>query len=294
MKNLNSFNKIKQKIGILLFNKRKALKYIFFDKIYSAFILNKKNLPKFLDDYNTDGFVKIFPNFKEKLNELINSLIIEDNQKTEPPYYFKINDEIKNKLNDILDIINKEYLISFKKYFNSDILPAYVCLRRNTKYKKTDLKNELFNDNFHNDAYLFTHFKVFINLSNISDQEGPMKIVSKKKAKDFLKHINYEDRQNYNEENENFSYSNKGKIGDCLFFDPTNCFHKAGMPEENCKRDYLIITYVCIPRKTSLINELIKTDIFKYENNKILSLAKPTHLLQTLKLLFNYYKTKLS
>ena len=100
------------------------------------------------------------------------------------------------------------------------------------------------------------------------------------------------DRQNYSEENENFSFSNIGKIGECLLFDPTNCFHKAGMPEENYKRDYLIITYVCIPKKKQLIDELMKTDIYKYEDNKLLSLAKPTQLFQTLKLLFNFYKEK--
>ena len=36
------FNKIKRTIAIKIFKKRKALKYILFDKLYSTFILNKK------------------------------------------------------------------------------------------------------------------------------------------------------------------------------------------------------------------------------------------------------------
>ncbi len=256
--------------------------------------MNKKKIPEFINDYDLEGFVKIFPNIKSNINLLLSKLEIDDISKKTPPYYFKIDDEIKKILNKIINQIEDEYLVSFKEYFNSDILPAYMCLRRNTHYKKLDLESELFNDNFHNDAYLFTHFKVFINLSDVSEKDGPMKIVSKKKAKDFLKYINYKDRKNYSDDDENFSFSNTGRVADCLFFDPTNCFHKAGMPEENQKRDYLIITYVCVPKSKKLIDELIKTDIYKYENNKLLSLSKPTHFLQTLKLLLDFYKKKLN
>ena len=46
MKKLGYLNKIKNKISIMLFDRRKALKYIFFDKLYSKFILNKNKLPK--------------------------------------------------------------------------------------------------------------------------------------------------------------------------------------------------------------------------------------------------------
>ena len=66
------------------------------------------------------------------------------------------------------------------------------------------------------------------------------------------------------------------------------------MPEKDYKRDYLIITYVGIPKKEELMKKLIKTDIYKYDNNELLSFAKPTHLIQTLKLLLNFYTKKLN
>lgn len=289
-----SLRSLKKKIGILLFNQRKPLKYILFDKIYSIFILNKTKLPKFLCEYNINGFVKIMPNFKDDLNDLINNLSIEENQKEYPPFYFKIDNEIKKKLSKVLEIINKDYITFFKEYFNSEIFPAYINLRRNINYEKINLKKELFSDNYHNDAYLFTHFKLFINLNDISEKNGPMKIISKKNTRNFIKYINYKDRQDYSDENENFSFSNTGKIGECLFFDPTKCLHKAGMPENGYKRDYLIITYIGIPKNEELMKKLIKTDIYKYENNELTSLAKPTQLIQTLKLLLNFYKKKLN
>ena len=224
MKKLSYLNKLKRKISISLFERRKALKYIFFDKAYSKLILNKNKLPEFIEKFDKDGFVKILPNFKNEINDLINNLEIENDKKNIPPYLFKIDDIVKNKVFDILEQINKQYISYLKKYFNSDILPAYICLRRNAYYKKENLDQELFNDNFHNDAYLFTHFKLFINLNDISDENGPMKIVPKQKTKNFLKLINYNDRQNYFDENDNISYSNIGKTGECLLFDPTNCY----------------------------------------------------------------------
>ena len=82
-----------------------------------------------------------------------------------------------------------------------------------------------------------------------------------------------------------------GKSGDGLIFDPTNCFHKAGVPDQNYKRDYLIITYVCIP---DCQKNLYTTDIYKYNQNELLRLSKPTKLNQTLKLFLNFYKKRVN
>ena len=118
-----------------------------------------------------------------------------------------------------------------------------------------------------------------------------MKIVAKTKTKSFLKLIGYNDRQNYND-GDNISYSNIGKTGDCLIFDST-IFHKAGMPDKNYKRDYLIITYVCLPSK-NLIDKMSQTDIYKYKNNYLFSLSKPTHLMQTINFCLAFIRRNLT
>lgn len=297
------FNKIKRTIAIKIFKKRKALKYILFDKLYSTFILNKKNSPQFVTDYDKDGFVKISPEIDEELKILKSKLVISRNKdqiksmhgeeklNDKPPFYFEINESVRNSIDEILNKLEKDYIQDLKKYFCSEILPAFICLRRNEFYKKQDLDHELFNDNFHNDAYLFTQFKIFINLNDIGIKNGPMKIVSKKNTKKFLDLIGYSGRQNYNEKNDTLSYSNVGKFGDGLIFDPTNCFHKAGMPDQDYKRDYLIITYVCIPQHQEKLKE---TDIYEYNHNELLRLSKPTKLNQTIKLFLNFYKKRLN
>lgn len=289
MMNLSSnLARLKKKIALNYFGLRKPLKYILFDKIYSLLILNKNNLPDYLKNYEKNGFVKINSSFKDKILDLIKNLEIQDDKNNYPPFYFKINNDIKNKISEILNLIDEKHLIYFKKYFNSEILPAYINLKRNTYYPKNNLKIELFNDNYHNDAYLFTHFKLFINLQDIFEHNGPMRIVPKKESKRFLNSIDYFDRQNYNDKNDKLSYANTGQLGGCFFFDPTNCLHKAGIPEKGFKRDYLIIAFVCVPK----MEEFNNVDIYKYKNNRLLSYAKPTHLMSVLKTLVNFYKHK--
>jgi len=284
---------LKRKIGIKLFNRRKALKYILFDKIYSLFILNKKKLPLFLKRFDTDGFAQIDPNVKQEITDL-NKILELDKIKEDPPFHFLINDDVKKNINNILSKIEFNIISYLKNYFNSDILPAYICLRRNTFYEKNSLGDELYNNNFHNDAYLFTHFKIFVNLNDVSKKSGPMKIVPKRKTHNFLKKINYLDRTKYNDYDENYSYANVGKYGDCLLFDPTNCFHSAGIPEENYKRDYLIITYVCIPKKREYLEKFKEVDIYKYYANKLLSFSKPTKFFETIKIFLNFYRSKIN
>ncbi|MBD1139689.1 hypothetical protein IDH15_00235 [Pelagibacterales bacterium SAG-MED38] len=292
---------LKKKISLKLFGRRKPLKYILFDKLYSILILQKKNISQFVNDFDKNGFVRINPDISLDIEDLKKKLIIQnnygDNKNTngekelsnKPPYYFEINDNVRQSVDSILDKLNRKYISFFKEYFNSEILPAYVCIRRNVYYEKKNLDEELFNDNFHNDGYLFTHFKLFLNLQDTYEKNGPMRIVAKNNTKKFLKKINFVDRKKYLDKDDEFIFKNVGKLGDGLIFDPTNCFHRASMPEKNYKRDYVIITYVCVPKDDKYLKY---TDLFTYKNNPLLKLSKPTKLNETLQLLVNFYKKR--
>ena len=290
MKKLNIINQIKFFIGVKLFKKRKPFKFIIFDILFSFLILNKKQLPKFAAEYDSKGFVKIYPNIENEIKKLKTRLVLENPNLDKPYFNFKINDDIKNTIQQILKILDKDYLLQLKKYYKAEILPTYVMLRRNNYYKQLSLRDEAYSNNFHNDSYLRTHFKIFVNLQDISKEHGPMKIVPKNKSKDFIVETNYISRMSYNEQNDKFSYLNTGKFGECLLFDPTSCLHRAGVPEENYKRDFMTIYFVCVPNKDELINNLKQTNIFEYENNNLLSFAKPRKLFDVFNLLLNFYR----
>ena len=283
-------NSLSVKISLKLFKLRKPLELVLFDKLFYKFIANLKNASKTVLGFHKNGFVKIYPDIGDEINIINNNLEVDKGQ-NEPPYKFKINEKVDNAIKDIINVKIKKEIQELETYFNSKIVPAMIHLRRNTYYKKIDASHEHYSDNFHNDAYVLTHFKIFFNLMNVNESNGPMHIVSKANTKKFFKKIKYKDRSNYKQNffDTDLLYSNIGKKCETLIFDPTQCLHRATIPSEGNYRDYLTITFVCLPKNKPITDKLINnTNVYKYEKNSLLRFAKPHGLRSTLKL-FSLY-----
>jgi hypothetical protein len=284
------FNKISVKLSLKLFQIRKPLQLVIFDKLFSKFILNLNNLNDSIAKFHENGFVKINLNIKNEIKSIVKNLKINDEEKN-PLLYFHITDEVKNKMNIIINEKLKKTINSLEVYFNSKIMTARINIRRNSYYKKKDSSHELYSDNFHNDAYALTHFKMFVNLMDIQEENGPMHLISKKNTKNFFKKINYKDRNSYDENTnvDDFIYKNVGKEGEILLFDPTQCYHRATIPNLGYHRDYCIITFICLPKKIDLKkNSLDYVNIYNYDKNPLIKFAKPHSLFNTLKTFVKY------
>ncbi len=283
-------NKLSTFLSLKIFKIRKPIELVLFDKLFYKFITNLKNASNTILEFHKNGFVKINPNISEEV-DIINNNLEMDNSQKEPPYKFRINKKVDEAIKKIINIKIKKEIQELETYFNSKIFPAMVHLRRNTYYKKIDASQEYYSDNFHNDAYVLTHFKIFFNLMDVRESNGPMHIISKRNTEKFFKKINYKDRSNYKQNifDSDLLYSNTGQKCETLIFDPTQCLHRATIPTEGNYRDYLTITFVCLPKDKPITNELInKTDIYKYENNSLLRFVKPHGLRSTFKLLSLY------
>ena len=279
--------KILRKITITIFNKRKPLNLILFDILFNFFFAKSKNRQDFIKNFKNDGFVKLDVDIKDEIKQINQNLKLK-NIEENPPYEFSPNNEIREAVDKIINVKLKNKLEEIEKYYNSKILPAYICLRRNVYYEKIN-NIDLFSDNFHNDAYTCTHLKIFINLMDTKVEHGPMKIVSKKNLRRFIKNSSYKDRSDYNETNvKDLVFDNTGKIGECLLFDPTNCMHRASIPQKGFHRDYLIITFVCFPKKNFLSENFKNFDIFIYEKNPLIKFCKPASISSTIKLFSRY------
>ena len=286
---------IRKNIAIKIFKRRKSLGMIIFDKLYNIFILNKKNNPNFISEFDRNGYAKVNVNVKNELDIIISKLnntnLNNQDGDKEKKIEFSIDENIKNSVDKILSSSLKNTIISFEKYFNAEISPAYITIKRHHHYERDNISNELFNNNFHNDAYALTHFKAFINLKDVSVEDGPMEIVSKNKTNQFIKKIKYKDRNDYqnNINIDEFIYKNTGEKYDCFFFDPTQCMHRATIPNKDHFRDVLAITFVCLPNKLNIKDTLLKNlDIFKYKPNPLLQYAKLTGIFGSIKTFFNY------
>ena len=284
------FNKVSVQLSLKLFKIRKPLQLVIFDKLFSKFILNFNNLNDSISKFHEDGFVKINISIKKEIRNILKNLIINQEQKN-PLLYYQITDEVKTEMDIIINEKLKETINTLEVYFNSKIMTAMINIRRNSHYKKNNFSHELYSDNFHNDAYALTHFKMFINLMDIQEENGPMHLISKKNTKEFFKRINYKDRHSYNE-NVNVNdllYKNIGKEGDILLFDPTQCYHRATIPNLGYHRDYCIITFICLPKKMDLKkNSLDQVNVYNYEKNPLIKFAKPHSLFNTLKTFVKY------
>ena len=279
-------NKLSTNLSLKFFKQRKPLELVIFDKLYNKFFINTNNINEYIMKYHQDGFVKINPNISDEIETINKNLELEKNQNY-PPYSFKINKIIEETINKMIKVKMKNYFFDLEDYFNSEIHPAVVHLKRNTHYKKIDQNHEYYSDNFHNDAYTLTHFKIFFNLMDVDENNGPMHIVSKKNTKKFLNEIRYKGRNNYDQKfaNKNLYYCNIGKKSDVLIFNPTQCFHRATIPTKDCYRDYLTITFVCIPKKERVKKNILKDlNIYEYDNNQLLKFAKPNGFIKTFKL----------
>ena len=92
-----------------------------------------------------------------------------------------------------------------------------------------NVNKEVYSNYYHVDAYVYNHFKIFINLMDVDVDQGPLHIYSKNDTKKFMKLNNYKNRANYvDEELKDDLIINTGKIGESFVASTTECLHKFG------------------------------------------------------------------
>ena len=82
-----------------------------------------------------------------------------------------------------------------EKYFNLKMHLINVVAKRNYPLDKNKEHNtNIYSNNYHADYYLMNYFKMFINLQDVDETQGPMNLYSKKIQKRFIAFNNYKDR----------------------------------------------------------------------------------------------------
>ena len=140
---------------------------------------------------------------------------------------------------------------------------------------------------FHCDYYTMNYFKLFINLQEITDEDGPLTFYSIKDTKKFVKESNFLNRTEYKNISLNNEIENCGTLGDCLILNTPQCIHRAGIPKYGNHRDILCVTFVAVYEKTDDIfcyEKSYPKDIWNMEKNIAKKFAKPNNLRNTIKL----------
>lgn len=287
MNNQSIQSKISFYLSLKLFSRRLPFSYCIFNYLFDK-LKNKKNLSSDLSNFEKNGFTKLSYNFVNEVNIIENNLSsktkIRINQAREN-YDINLNDKIY--FADIIIKKLKPFFQDLENYYNSKPVLVDLNIWKNHFFikDKNNKKKDLIAESFHNDGYINNYFKIHINFDDIDLNKGPMEIIKKSFNDEFRKDVNYKDRSSYNEEeilHKDYIYSNVGKKGDALMFDPTAVFHRATIPCKNFTRKMMeIILY--IPKK-KIENE---NQILKF-NDKYKSLTKPHSILKLISYLKEY------
>lgn len=257
---MSILNKINKYSGTYLFNTPNTLTYSLFNYLYNKFIINLDGADNEIKFFHKNGYLKPEINFKEEvlqLNKLLSPNFKIDKQNQ---FIYALN---KDTINAIKNILNskkfKIYLDKLEKYFNSKICLVDVKIARNFPIEKTVENNQnIYSNNYHVDYYIISFFKIFINLHDVDDTQGPMNLYSKKDTSKFIKFNNYKDRSNYDLNNEKKIglIRNTGLIGDTLICSTPQCLHRASSPNNGKFRDMLFLSFAVINEKQLSSNTL--------------------------------------
>tara|TARA_B100000989_G_C19529770_1_gene468951 strand:+ start:1414 stop:2340 length:927 start_codon:yes stop_codon:yes gene_type:complete len=306
-------SKLNKNLGLLLFNNPNTINYIIFNKFYSKFISKIKDLGDDALEFHKNGFVKT-KDKSLKLVDFINNNIINKQQnnisENETKYLFSIPDECREK---ILKLLYQDYGLIIKdleKYYNNKIGILEIIIKRHfpisseeNYYQNTirDKSKEFYSNYYHVDYYVGTYFKMFINLQDVSEKNGPLNIYNIKSSKEFIIKNNYKSRLNYKVNDlQDKLFKNIGDKGQTVIANTTKCLHKA--ENVQCgKRDVMVITFGAIPEKVEKdantyfdYYEKKNSEIVWNKNGQYTKIYKPKNFKSTIKLLINFFKAKIA
>ncbi len=288
----NLVNFLDDRFGLIFFKNNNLFSYNVFHNLFKKRIINKKNDPDFLKDYTENGFLNGPKVSNNSINEIISEISLQKNISSDQSYHlFEWSKKMKIHLEKIIYSDIGNILLDLQKYYCSPLLLTHARVQRNFGFTKEDLV-EKYSDNFHNDKWLFTYIKVFINLEDIDENSGPTHIIPLSKTKEFIKSTKYKSRNEYLNKDFKGIFVNTGKKSDSFVFCPSLCIHKAGIPKNNKKRDMLMLQFAATPnyKNQSLgnLNFELNEDVFLDHDKLSYKYAKPYGFRKTYKLLDNF------
>ena len=286
-----------KEFSVKFFNQRLPFIYILFNFFYRIFIVNLKSGDKEILKFHESGFTKIDISLKDEINEFKDKFFLnrhEDKNKK------KISLELDD--NDRKILINKireklaPFLKKLENYYNCNCRISDVLMWRNYNFEDKDSfkEKEHYAEHFHQDSYLMTYSKIFINLMDVTENDGPLEIIPRENRSAFVKSFNYKDRHKYNFSGDhNLIKKNTGNIGDCFLFSSPQLFHRAGVPKNH--RDVIQLILVALPKNFSKeLDEIGDKELFDNNYDRFQKFTKPYSIVKVIKLFFVFLKHKIN
>ena len=167
--------------------------------------------------------------------------------------------------------------------------------------KKIEHNTNVYSNNYHVDYYIMNYFKMFINLQDVDETQGPMNLYSKKNSKKFISINNYKNRTKYNLNNEKELgvIKNTGSMGDLFVCSTPQCLHRASSPEKGKKRDMLFLSFAVTSESDNSSQDLLSfennfyDDIWSHGTHLRKNLCKPKSARKQLYLFKQFIKNRI-
>jgi len=111
---------------------------------------------------------------------------------------------------------------------------------------KFKIKSELFSNHWHCDNRdTDSYWKIFILLSDVTDDDGPLHLVTRSRTKELMK-MGFHTRDDYDLSDDvlydpKYLVKHTGPIGTVVIGNPTLCLHRAGIPSLGHTRDMIYL-----------------------------------------------------
>ena len=211
-----------------------------------------------------DGILPLGTPYDEKLISLLQSKynkMIEDDKYSfvkfqhEGKVYSRMLYMAFKNFREVGELLTDDIKNLIKGRYQSNFQVTHVmCWRNYYAPAETLGGKEIFSNRWHCDHTNTSSEKLFVNLSNVTENDGPFHIVSIPRTRELVK-MGFGDRQNYGLDKsvlEDPAHVVKavGPAGSALLCNTELCFHRADIPAEGHTRD--LIQFKFVPSKEPL------------------------------------------
>lgn len=163
---------------------------------------------------------------------------------------------------EAVELLNDKIINIIEQYYKTYFKVEKFSFWRNYHVPSDILKKkELMSSNWHCDASNTSWVKLFVYLTDVTEDDGPFNVQSKERTKELMK-LGYKNRNNYNLpqdvlENEKYVWKATGDMGTTLMCNCNLGLHKAEVPKPGRYRD--LIQFQFAPSNEPLTKDWYKT-----------------------------------
>lgn len=152
------------------------------------------------------------------------------------------------KIPELKNLVNDKVIDFLKSYYKSYFKITRLFIWRNY-HIPSDLqkKREMYSNWWHCDPENSTWVKLFVNLTDVTEKNGPFHALTKARTKELIK-MGYGNRGNYKlpsnvMDDPKHVWKSTGDAGTAFMCNCVLGFHRAGIPEPGCHRDLVVLIF---------------------------------------------------